>query len=232
MLFRSYYLDEWLEYNNKLGFDKIIMYQNNWTTYIEKPYLEKKILNGPIVQLKAYNLALHEYQNYDWLVFIDCDEFIVLNKHKTIQDFINDFKDKTSIIALNWVLHGSLNKEKRESNSLLKTFNMRNKNVDKHIKVLVKTKSNHKMILPHNCFEPAMDTNQKIFTGPFNFNGPTDIAYISHFRNKTKEDWDLKCKRGRSDCNFSNDINEWEKEKNINNDIEDLSAHNFLYGHN
>jgi hypothetical protein len=86
------------------------------------------------------------------------------------------------------------------------------------------------MQLPHNTFGLAMDTNGHKFSGPFNPNGPMDVAYINHYHNKTKEDWIVRCERGRADCNLRHDLSIWDNEININNEVEDLSAYNFLYG--
>lgn len=226
----DYYLEEWLDYNHKLGFDKIIMYQNDWTTEVERPFLEKNICNGRSIQVPLYNNVLHDNTEYDWIGFIDCDEFIVLKKHNNIKELIEEYKDKTNVIGLNWTFFGNLGKVSRESNSLIKQFPMRNKGTDQHIKVLLNARSGERMQLPHNTFGPAMDTNGHTFMGPFNPNGPMDVAYINHYHNKTKEDWELRCKRGRVDCNIPHDYNVWDNEINSNNEVEDLSAYNFLYG--
>lgn len=226
----DYYLDEWLEYNNKLGFDKIIMYQNDWRTDIEKPYLEKREWDGRSVQLLIYNHVLRTNTEYDWIAFIDCDEFIVLKKHNNIKEFIEEYGPKHPVLSLNWFFHGNMGLEKRTGNSLLKMFTKRNKDVNEHIKVIVNGRTNQQMMLPHNCYTPSMDTNGHIFTGPFNPNGPTDVAYISHIHNKTKEDWELRCKRGRVDCEIQHDPNRWDNELGHNEDVEDLLAHNFIYG--
>ena len=226
----DYYLDEWLEYNHKLGFDKIIMYQNDWRTDIEKPYLEKGICDGRSVQVPLYNQVLKDNTEYDWIAFIDCDEFIVLKKHNNIKEFIEEYGSKHPVLALNWFMFGSWGIRNRKSNSLLKMFTNRNKQVNEHIKVIVNTRTNQRMMLPHNCHKESMDTNGKLFVGPFNPNGPTDVAYICHFHSKTKEDWELRCKRGRVDCDLQHDLNQWDKEVNNNIDIVDLSALSFLYG--
>jgi hypothetical protein len=226
----DYYLDEWLEYNHKLGFDKIIMYQNDWRTDIEKPYLEKAICDGRSIQVPLYNRVLEDNTEYDWIAFIDCDEFIVLKKHNNIKEFIEEYGSKHPVLSLNWYFHGNMGIEKRTGNSLLKMFTKRNKDVDRHIKVIVNTRTNQLMMLPHNCHQQSMDTNGKLFHGPFNPNGPVDVAYISHIHNKTKEDWELRCKRGRVDCEIQHDPNLWDKERGLNEDVVDLSAHDFLYG--
>lgn len=226
----DYYLDEWLEYNYKLGFDKIIMYQNDWRTDIEKPYLQKEVCDGRNLQVQLYNAVLAQNTEYDWIAFFDCDEFLVLKKHDNIKDFINDYKNKTSVIGLNWFIYGSWGITKRTCNSLLKMFPNRNKNVDQHVKVIVNARSGERMMLPHNTQGPAMDTNGNIFHGPFNPNGPSDVAVLNHYHNKTREDWMLRCDRGRIDCNIEHDQNRWDNEVNDNIDIVDLSAYNFLYG--
>ena len=225
----DYYLEEWLDYNHKLGFDKIIMYQNDWTTDIERPFLEKREWSGKYVQLPIYNNFLENNTEYDWVAFIDCDEFIVLKKHNNIKDLINDYKDRTKVIGLNWVIYGSWGMRNRTSNSLLRMFPNRNKNTDQHIKVIVNGKSDNMMVLPHNTNNTSMDTNGNRFTGPFNPNGPMDVAYIAHYHSKTKEDWMLRCERGRVDCNIQHDPNQWDLDVNNDIDIVDLSAYNFMY---
>jgi hypothetical protein len=225
----DYYLDEWLDYNYKLGFDKIIMYQNDWRTDIERPFLEKREWDGKVIQLPVYNSFLNINTEYDWVAFIDCDEFIVLKKHNSIKEFINDYKDRTQVIGLNWVMYGSLGILNRTSNSLLKTFTKRNNNTDQHIKVIVDCKSNSTMTLPHNTDKLSMDTNGHKFSGPFNPNGPMDVAYINHYHSKTKEDWILRCERGRADCNLRSTQEQWDLNVNNDNDIVDMSAYNFMY---
>ena len=225
----DYYLDEWLEYNHKLGFDHIIMYMNDWDCPIDKPYLTKLRCDGGSVQLPVYNHFLDTNTEYDWAAFIDCDEFIVLKKHNNINEFIEEYKDHP-VIGLNWYFFGNGGLVNRYCNSLLKMFTRRNSKPDQHIKVIVNTRSGARMTLPHNTGYDSMDTNRRKFNGPFNPNGPTDVAFINHYHNKTREDWMLRCERGRVDCNIQHDKDQWDREINDNIEVEDLSAYNFLYG--
>lgn len=228
----DHYLKEWLDYNQKLGFDKVLLYQNDWRTDLEHPILEKGICDGPSIQVPLYNQVLQDNTEFDWLAFIDCDEFIVLKKHNNIKELIEEYKDKTNVIGLNWYIFGNLGKVSREGESVLKQFPMRNNKVDQHVKVIVNARSGERMQLPHNTLGLAMDTSGHRFSGPFNPNGPSDVAYINHYHNRTKEDWIEKCKRGRADCDVQHNINRWDEEMNINNEVEDLSAHDFLYVNN
>jgi Glycosyl transferase family 2 len=224
----DYYLDEWLEYNHKLGFDRIIMYENNWRCPIEKDYLTKIPFDGQVMQLPAYNDFIKNNKEYDWAAFIDCDEFITLLKHSNIKDLIKEYENNTGI-ALNWFLFGSGGKMKRENNSLLKQFTYRSSEIDRHIKVIMNMKYKFEMILPHNSNLLVVDTNKKLLLGPFNYGGPHDVAYISHYHNKTYEDFEIRCERGRADCGQFYTIDIWGNEKTKNIDVEDLTALNFMY---
>lgn len=226
----DYYLDEWLEYNHKLGFDKIILYQNDWRTDIEKPYLQKEIADGRNLQVPLYNKVLEKNTEYDWIAFFDCDEYLVLKKHNNVKELIEEYKDRTNVLGINWFIFGNMGLINRTSNSLLRMFPNRNSNTNEHIKVFVNARSTERMMLPHNTHGLAMDTNGHKFNGPFNHNGPSDVAVLNHYHNKTREDWMLRCERGRIDCEVQHDRNRWDNEVGQNQDVEDLSAYNFMYG--
>ena len=222
----NYYLQEWISYNLKLGFDHIFLYQNDWRTDIENPQLTKLIWDGPVAQLPAYNNFLNTNKDYDWIAFIDCDEYISLKKHDNIKDFIKEY-DNPNGIGLNWFFYGSGGQLNRVNNSLLHQFKYRSNNVDQHVKTILNVKSGARMQLPHNPNIPIMDTNNKFFAGPFNPHGPTDVAYINHYHNKTKEDWEIRIKRGRVDAPIGHDYTVWDREINMNIDVEDVHALNF-----
>jgi hypothetical protein len=226
----DHYLKEWLDYNQKLGFDKVLLFQNDWRTDLEHPILLKGICDGPSIQTPLYSSILQDNTEYDWLAFIDCDEFIVLKKHNNIKELIEEYKDRTDVIGLNWFMYGNLGIEKRESNSLIKMFTKRSSQINQHIKVIVNKNVDSVMMYPHCTYKESMDTNGNKFLGPFNPNGPSDVAYINHYYNKTKEDWILRCERGRADCNLRATPEQWDLDVNNDNDIVDMSAYNFMYG--
>ncbi len=230
--FEDYYLDEWLEYNHKLGFDKIILYQNDWRTDIEKPYLQKEIADGRNLQVPLYNHVLETNTEYDWIAFFDCDEYLVLKKHKNVKELIEEYKDRTNVLGINWLIYGNCGIKNRYCNSLIQMFKRRTDKPDGHVKVFVNARSGERMQLPHNTFGLAMDTNGKRFHGYLNYDGPLDVVYLNHYHNKTKQDWDIRVERGRIDCNIPHDPDRWDNELGQNEDVEDLSAYNFLYGNN
>lgn len=225
----DYYLEEWIDYQKKLGFDEIYLYCNDWECKIERDFLTKIPFPGKHQQMPSYNHFLANYRDkFDWAAFIDCDEFIVLKQHQTIKDFLTYF-DNPHGIGINWAFYGSGGKLKRENNSLLKQFTKRQKNTDIHIKTILKLNSGGIMSLPHNPNTPLMDTNRKVFIGPFNRAGDENFAVINHYHHKTYEDWLIRCERGQSDHTPTKKPIQWENEKELWVEIENFDAIKFMY---
>ena len=222
------YLVEWVNYNVKLGFDKIFIYQNDWRTNLEHPNVVKFENDGINKQRECYSHFIQTSNSeYDWAAFLDVDEFLVLKKHKNIKDFINDYKEFPGI-GVNWVLFGNNGLTKVDGDySLVKRFTKRQWSINQHVKSIVKLTPRLTMDI-HNPNTFVVDTNKNKFTGPFNLNGWDNIAQINHYFCKTQEEFQEKCDRGRADSPvYRRTMSEFE-EHNFN-DIEDLTAYNFFY---
>lgn len=222
------YIQEWIDYHLKLGFDDIFIYQNNWRWESEQKNVIKYELDGEVQQRIAYNdFIQNNLKIYDWVAFFDVDEFLVLKKHDNVKNFIQQYSEHPSI-AINWVLFGNNNIEDTTENfSLIKRFTKRQKNVNFHIKCIVKLTENTIMDI-HHTNNNWVDTNNKIGKGPFNYYGDDNIAQLNHYFCKTKIEFQMKCDRGRADT--SNNLRTMKDFDEHNfNEIEDLTAHNFFY---
>jgi adenylate kinase family enzyme len=231
----DHYIEEWCNYHLKLGFDDIIIYQNDWKCKINHPNIILVDFPGKHKQVKSYNDFISKYKNdYDWVAFIDCDEFIHLKKHSNIKEFILEYHNEFGI-SMNWYMFGSNNKLVRDNenkNSLIKQFTFRDKDVNHHIKTLLNLKSESTMSLPHNPSNKLMDTNRNFFRGPFNPNGPTDIIQLNHYYYKTYEDWLILCNRGQSDYTPTKTPKIWLNNIHVSCDVEDCGVYNFMYKKN
>ena len=223
---------EWIDYNLKLGFDRIFMYQNDWTCDVEHERLVKIRWDGSVMQMPAYNHWLgSEYRKeFDWAAIIDCDEFIVLHKHKTISDFLSDF-DHPVGISPNWVFFGSGGQESPYPNpeSFLKRFTFRSEKADQHVKTILNLRSDAVMHTPHSPNRPTTDTRRNHIQGPFNPDGPTDVIQLNHYYFKSKLEWSERVARGQADSCVRH-LADWDNSANENNDVQDLAALEFLYG--
>jgi hypothetical protein len=114
------YIREYVDYNKAMGFTKICLYDNNRDgeedfhdvigDYIDSGYVILKDYRNITVpcQFRAYNECYEEYgKKYDWIAFLDIDEFVFLNNHKNIKDYLSDkIFDNFDMIHLNWLLFG------------------------------------------------------------------------------------------------------------------------------
>lgn len=227
----DYYIDEWIEYNKKIGFDDIFIYQNDWRWNGEAKNVHKIELDGVNKQREAYNhFIANNIGIYDWAAFFDVDEFLVLKKHDNIKEFIGEYKDYPAI-GINWVYFGDNNHKKLINNhSLIKRFIKRQIGVDRHVKCIVKISEGVVMDI-HNPLIRWVSTDKTIHIGPFNYNGNDNVAQINHYYSKTIEEFQMKRNRGRAD---TADIKALPTLKNYldcnHNDIDDLLAYDFLYG--
>jgi hypothetical protein len=224
------YIQEWVDYNKKLGFDKIFIYENDWRCSIEDPMVIKIPFDGISMQRLAYNDFIKNNKEYTWAAFFDCDEFLVLKKHKNIKDFICEYAEYPAV-GINWVLFGdnNLNGVVGDDYSVLKRFTMREIAVNQHVKSIVKLTP--KLIMDvHNPLNiPFINTHKKWFSGPFNYNLSDSIAQLNHYFCKTKEEFIKKCDRGRADTNYKRMIAEFESRGHNKNEIVDMAAYNFFH---
>jgi hypothetical protein len=193
------YIEEWLNYYFKLGFDDIFIYQNDWRCHVEMDNLHKILADGDEIQYTAYNHFIQNYYDkYDWVAFFDVDEFLVLKKHPNIKNFINDYRDYLAI-GINWVLFGDNGLSFDGNYSVLKRFTKRQSDVNIHVKCIVKLDKRAIMGIHGPVNTAIVNTEYKLFMGPFNENGKDDVAQLNHYFTKTWQEWQHKKNRGRAD---------------------------------
>lgn len=228
------YLDEWVNYHLKLGFDDIHIYQNNWRWENPHPSAKMHVSDGYGVQTKTYNqFANHAYKLYDWAAFFDVDEFLVLKKHKNVKEFIREYEFFPAI-SIHWVFFGDNGHKTIDSDrSVLKRFTKRSKVSKGHFKTIVKLNVHTRMEI-HNHEGFSVNTNCSLID-QLDFAGdrPIDIAQLNHYHVKTIEEYKLKIARGRASReknapDYFKPITEFDKHNF--NEVEDLLAYNFLYG--
>lgn len=220
------YIQEWVTYHLKLGFDSIYIYENDWVSNVNNPKVFKIPVKGQKQQIPMYNHFIKNYKNeYDWVSFLDVDEFIVLKKHNSIKEFLSNYPNEDAI-GINWVFFGDNGLSFSGEYSVIERFTKRQKMADRHIKSIVNPKKVQYMNV-HNHNGKCVDTSGKeISYTPFNPNGPIDIVQINHYFTKTKEEFIKKINRGRADTGTFRPISDFDIHNS--NEIEDLTALNFF----
>ena len=129
------YAKEFVDYYIKLGIKKIIIYDDNEINGEKfEDVLKEYIIKGKVeiidihgfesAQFPSYNDCYKRYGNqFDYLLFLDFDEFVKIEKNIDINTYLynNKFK-KCETIVLNWVIYGDNNLVRYDNRTLLERF--------------------------------------------------------------------------------------------------------------
>lgn len=222
------YIKEFVDHYLGLGFDKIIVCDNNHDGEDDLGVLDEYVKNGQVIiedyrnQVKAQNKAYNDvYRKYggecDWMLFCDVDEFLVLEHDKTIQDYIRRFPSDWQAILINWDCRNANGKVEYENKPLFKRFTesiptdkcVQYQNIaeDMHIKSIIRgglpfVKFYSNPHLPSNPLICYNASGVRCSNSPWQ---PVDfkMARIVHFVTKSLQEWtENKMKRGVGDRTY------------------------------
>lgn len=224
------YIEEWVNYHLKLGFDDIYIACDRWTPWIiglERLEVHRLVIKiDPPVQVSAYGTFMNQFrEKFDYIAFFDVDEFLVLKNHTNVKDFL---AEKNCSVGINWALFGDSNLDDDGSMGVLKRFTMRQIGVNPHVKCIVRTGPDVEMNHPHCPNGEWLGSDGEMHAGPFCENGNSADAQLNHYFCKTKQEWQVKRDRGRPDVDEVRPDSDFERHNF--NEIKDLRAKTFLYG--
>ncbi|RNL55411.1 glycosyltransferase family 2 protein [Pedobacter jejuensis] len=207
------FVDEWLVYHKLIGVEHFFLFDDqvdsplvgyikaheNYCTVIPWSEINKIEQNRQILAFRY--AAINLIKNYEWVIFLDVDEFVVLRQDKNIRLFLSRFPHAAAV-SLNWHLfghNGFLNDPER----LITTSLTKRKLIPHHEE---KTFSRTDLIIginsPHFCtmkIGERVDTNGKKFTGKVSPD-KTLIAHINHYQCRSFSRW-MK-RKDRGDVNY------------------------------
>lgn len=227
----SRYLREFIAYHLDLGFDKIVIADNNdidgeryerlLADYIAAGKVQIVDLRGQQGMQKIFynNLSKYGVAPYEWAAFIDTDEFITFSEigkkifNNNIKNFLNS-RSYVKAYKLNWRIYGDNGKVFYEEGNVVDRFL---EPLDKEVKFHYKFPENShvKSILrydvpvhftdnPHGineCNDYFTPKGEPVNGGAFNFNLEYDILYVRHYYTKSLEEWCTN-KLGRSYADY------------------------------
>lgn len=221
------YLIEFVEHYLKLGFDKIYFYDNNDNELIDPQdvlalYIRKGEVEIINYRNQPFNDAWHRRDffscyDFDWVLFVDDDEFLELKVHDDIRMFLATFDRDTTKIAFNNLHYGDNDKLYYEKGTVQDRFPIplpldsgtKNYKFNCAVKSLLKKVDIRTIqsINAHTLIDglPYFNTNNKIIdmTSFWRMN-ETDIsyniAYIKHYCTKSLEEF-VRCKMKRAMSN-------------------------------
>lgn len=211
------YLAEWAIYHRLIGFDKILVYENestDTTQIILTELSNKGVINampwktrpGGTTQKLAYANGLQKLAGYEWLAFFDVDEFLYIPAFSNSLDQFLASYESLDAIAINWSLFGTSDQQKKLPGLVVERFKKRARSehsANRAVKTLAKTRSLVKPNLHNHTFAPGVTyqtvDGQIIEPGTGRSERVThDIVRLNHYFIKSREEWDAKVARGRA----------------------------------
>jgi len=236
------YLQEWIDYHLKLGFNSIHIFQNDWrfnnsieqdNVYFhewdgETPLTPEGEIWEQNIQAKCYtDFSRNYYEEYEWAAFFDVDEFLVLKKTNDVKEFIAAY-DSVNCVAINWAMFGDSGLPEPDGRGVIDRFTMRKNGQHGQFKSICKLSP----ILCHQIHfsnDQCYDLNFNMIYNGFNPSGNFDIAQLNHYFTKTYPEFVYKRNRGNA-CGSGEDRKRPMSnfEENNFNEVEDLHAKNFF----
>lgn len=219
------YIREFVEWHLTVGFDHIVIIDNNRQTEehfedVLQDYIDQRKVtvenyrDRVLVILQAFSDMYNKYRTaYDWLGFWDCDEFLDLKKTK-LATFLKD--RKSNCILINWKCYGDNNKVRYEDKPVTERFpkplpddlhvQYADHAENEHVKALVKgglVGVSYKITphVPSGCQTYETAGRTPCSDSPLQpFDGKT--AVLRHYITKSAEEWVEKFRRGGCDRRF------------------------------
>lgn len=128
------YLSEFIKHYENLGFDNVILFDNNdidgediqqsINDYIEKQFvIVENVKNKALAMFPSYNYCIKKYgQIYDWIMFCDCDEFLCFTKFTNIKDYLSKIVDDIDCVQVNWMIMNDNDLVENDGRPLMERF--------------------------------------------------------------------------------------------------------------
>lgn len=210
------YIIEWVAYYKLIGFDEIIVYDNDSRDY-GADILRALAARGEIVlidwpdrpgvapQTSAYLDALGRVAS-EWLGFLDADEFLLLHRDSSVSKYLSRFPPEVSSVAINWRVFGSSGREAYEPGLVIERFtrcSMPGSPVNLRVKCLSRVR---KVLEPkiHSCLlKDGLQVNEsghEIALAHHTFSPFHSglLAQVNHYQVKSREEFRQKIGRGRA----------------------------------
>ena len=154
-------MSEWCLHHLLLGFDYICIFDHKSTIPLNKTDFGLPIQLSNRIQIircewitpvkiplmkQAVNIA--KQLNIDWMLYLDADEFLVLNSFTHIKQMLKVFKNADSL-AINWLMFGSNNHIKEPPGYIIENYTKSDLLINKHVKSFVRPNQVTNVTNPH-----------------------------------------------------------------------------------
>jgi len=202
------YIKEWAAHHLLIGFSCICIFDHKSNPPIAEEFenFDKRVkvirieLENP-VKIKLMNLAvtIAKQNECDWMLYLDADEFLILNSFVGVKRMLNRFSHAHSL-SINWLMFGTNNYVNEPAGGILENYTKSQLKPDQHVKSFVRPNEVKNATNPHwfNVYNPnrMFTITNKIMPNTQNvgyaFN-PCDAeynkmhAYVAHYIYQSEE---------------------------------------------
>ena len=208
---------EWLQHHRNVGISHFYLMDNKSTVNCQeltKYYSDITwfVSDKDYIQIPSYNHMFPLISpKYDYVLIIDDDEFIQLDgKYNTISEVIESF-DSPDVIVLNWLMVGGQTRVRNLNTFLMEQVYLTNNHVNEHTKWLIRRdkigmcKSPHWVELSDETARCIDGTGETCVSMGFWMPKTPDLRiYLMHYYVMSRNDFLLKCERGKADYEDKN----------------------------
>ena len=221
------FVEEWIAYHRLLGIDHFYLYDNDprqplsgilarHRDYVTvRPWLishDDRRYPGRTTQIKAYAHCLENYAGrYAWVAFIDCDEFIAVEEHRNLKEFLAEF-DGYDSIALNWHVFGHNGYYDDPPGLVIECLTRRMKEPRAMTKSVSRPEAIASIQNAHLCHLKAGRTRVDANKQPYEealYPGKTRVARVNHYQCRSFTNWMRKPERGEAGTFAEDPANAW-----------------------
>ena len=237
------HMKEWCIHHLLLGFDYICIFDHKSTFPLQKELknFDKRVSiircewpNPVKIPLMKQSVKIAKQLNIDWLLYLDADEFLILNSFQNIKQMLSIFKNSDSL-AINWLMFGTNNHKKDPTGTIIENYTKSELLLNKHVKSFVRPSQVTNITNPHffhiinpllrvSIQQNIMDLNHPEFNQCLIEYAKTP-AYIAHYIYQSEETYiNRKLKLPCDDANIFRN-----KEDNIHdkyNNVDNISVVN------
>jgi hypothetical protein len=208
------HLLEWIAYHLAIGFDHIVLYDNRSnddgsaqvTGSIFSPFVTIIDWPGRPGQLSAYIDFTERYaQSFEWVAFIDIDEFIHPLDHDSIRDVLPRYEGKSGVL-LQWLTFASSNHIERPRGLTIESYEMRLPEEHRRcgwVKSIVRTAHLIGTLDGPHVLEVSgsfCNSRGEVVQARAHMPPCHDGIVINHYFTRSREDWEMKRQRGYIDA--------------------------------
>jgi hypothetical protein len=195
------HIQEWAFHHLLIGFDHVFIFDHKSQPPIlpfdrNVTVIRCDIPNPVKIYLMNEAFKIAKIYKADWFIYLDADEFIILNDFKGVKEMLQKYHYAHSL-SLNWLMFGTNHHVQEPKGLIFDNYTKSENKLDQHVKTFVRPNEVLRSVNPHHYSmkksNKLVNLNNKLMkpdTLAFNPTNSTYLevpAYIAHYIYQSQE---------------------------------------------